>query len=392
MGRKWLLLFAFAGGLGTIGGCAPTQAVAPARTAATELPDRARVLATAARAADWQLANLDDLSYMPSARRSTANPRDWQQATFWVALTELADRSADPRYRDAILATGRRVGWKLGDRLHHADDHLIGQAWLWAAEHGAGAQAIAPMRATFDRMLADPQTGSLEFIAPAEGGDPACTTRWCWCDAIFMAPTTLTALTEETGDKRYADFAHREFDAVTDYLYDRQEKLYYRDSRFITRRDPGGAKLFWSRGNGWVMAGIARIIDNLDASDPRRARYVDLFRDMAGRIVTLQRTDGYWAPSLLGDRESAPIETSGTGFYVYSLAWGVNRGLLDRAAYESAIVRGWNALERAVEPDGRLGWVQQVSDRPDDVKREDAQFYGVGALILAGSEVADMVR
>lgn len=391
MGRLLGLLLAGAGAVGVLTGCTSTMAPTTASTAQAPALDRARILATTARVADWQLANLGDLSYMPRAYKSVADPRGWEQATFWVALTELADRSSDARYREAIFATGRQQGWRLGDRLHHADDHLIGQAWLWASANGAGPEAVAPMRASLDRMLADPQTGSLEFIAPAQGGDPACTTRWCWCDAIFMAPTTLTALSKASGNPRYGDFAHREFDAVTDYLYDPGEKLYYRDSRFKTRRDPNGAKLFWSRGNGWVMAGIARIIDNLDAADPRRARYVSLFREMAGRIVTLQRTDGYWAPSLLGDRETAPIETSGTGFFTYSLAWGANRGLLDRAAYEPAIVRGWNALERAVEPDGRLGWVQQVSDRPDDVKREDAQFYGVGALILAGTEVADMV-
>lgn len=391
MGRMLAVVLAGATVIGTTSGCAPTISRTGASTVDEAALDRARILATTGRAADWQLANLSDLSYMPRAYKSVADPRGWEQATFWVALTELADRSSDARYRDAILATGRAQAWRLGDRLHHADDHLIGQAWLWASANGAGPEAVAPMRATFDRMLADRQTGSLEFTAPAQGGDPACTTRWCWCDAIFMAPTTLTALSKASGDPRYGDFAHREFAAVTDYLYDPVEKLYYRDSRFLTRRDPNGAKLFWSRGNGWVMAGIARIIDNLDPADPRRARYISLFREMAARIVTLQRTDGYWAPSLLGNRETAPIETSGTGFFTYSLAWGVNRGLLDSAAYEPAIIRGWNALERAVQPDGRLNWVQQVSDRPDDVKREDAQFYGVGALILAGTEVADMV-
>jgi hypothetical protein len=65
-------------------------------------------------------------------------------------------------------------------------------------------------------------------------------------------------------------------------------------------------------------------------------------------------------------------------------------GLLDRAAFEPAARRGWAALERAIQPDGRLGWVQQVSDRPDQVAAEDTQYYGVGAFLLAATAIADL--
>ena len=150
--------------------------------------------------------------------------------------------------------------------------------------------------------------------------------------------------------------------------------------------------MFWSRGNGWVFAGLARILDELPARDPHRAYYEHLFKEMAPRLKGLQKTDGYWSPSLLAGREDTPAETSGTGFYVYGLAWGVNHGLLDRAEYAPAIEKGWDALTRAVHPDGMLGWVQQVSDQPDKVAYEDTQFYGTGAFLLAGSEVYDLYR
>jgi hypothetical protein len=39
-----------------------------------------------------------------------------------------------------------------------------------------------------------------------------------------------------------------------------------------------------------------------------------------------------------------------------------------------------------------LGWVQQVSDRPEQVAPSDTQFYGVGAFLLAGSAVHDLYR
>jgi rhamnogalacturonyl hydrolase YesR len=112
-----------------------------------------------------------------------------------------------------------------------------------------------------------------------------------------------------------------------------------------------------------------------------------LFREMAVKLKTLQKSDGYWPPSLLGP-ENSPPETSGTGFFVYGLAWGVRRGLLDAADYRPTIDRGWAALSRAVASDGRLGWVQQVSDRPDKVAEADTQYYGVGAFLLAASAFA----
>jgi rhamnogalacturonyl hydrolase YesR len=368
-------------------GAAPLPA--SAAIAPQPLPSRAELVAAMERVADWQLGHLDNLDYIPLARPSTRNPRDWQQATFWVALTHLADRSTSPRFREAIFAKGRESGWRLGDRLYHADDHLIGAAWLWAARNGAGDAALSPMRANFDKILAAPQTGTLTFNAPQKG-DPECTTRWCWCDALFMAPPTLHALTRRTGDRRYADFAYREYKAATDFLFDEKERLYFRDSRFFDRRGEHGEKLFWSRGNGWVFSGLARLIPELSRNDPRRPYYVGLYRKMAARLLELQRPNGFWAPSLLGDRATAADESSGTGFFVHGLAWGIKAGLLPRGRYLPAVTRGWQALERAVQPDGRLGWVQQVSDRPDVVKAEDTQFYGVGAYLLAGSAVHDL--
>jgi rhamnogalacturonyl hydrolase YesR len=180
-----------------------------------------------------------------------------------------------------------------------------------------------------------------------------------------------------------------EFWATTDFLYDPVEALYFRDSRFFERRDEQGRKQFWSRGNGWVFAGIANILDVLPKDNPNRPRLEALFRDMAARLKSVQKSDGYWPPSLLAP-ENSPAETSGTGFYVYGFAWGVKNGLLDAATYRPAVDKGWAALTRAVAKDGRLGWVQQVSDRPESVAETDTQYYGVGAFLLAASAVAQL--
>lgn len=359
--------------------------------AAPVMPKPAAILAQTRRVADWQLANRTNWAAMPAARKSVQKPRDWQQATFWVALTELASR--DKRYAKPLLDLGRAEKWQLGDLAFHADDQLIGQAWLWASHHGAGKEAMAPTRAYFDHVLANRPTISLEFIPVAPGkGTSKCTDRWCWCDALFMAPPTLLRLAKATGDKRYADFAHAEFKATTDYLFDRSENLYFRDSRFFDMRDAKGRKLFWSRGNGWVMGGLVRMLQVMDKDDPQRPTYETLFRDMSAKLVTLQKADGYWPASLLDKDPGTLPESSGTAFFTYAFAWGVDTGLLDRATYEPAAVRGWHALQGAVQPDGMLGWVQQVGDRPDSVSAKETQFYGSGAFLLAGTAMYDLAR
>lgn len=363
-------------------GASPAAAVAAALAPAGPA-SRQAALALAANVADWQLANLNRPEF-------SGHSRGWEQAAFWVGLSRFAELSGDPKYHAAVLAMGRTNAWRLGDNVYNADDHAIGQAYLWAERHGAGAAAIQPMRSVFDRVLANKPRVSLAFHVPPEGyGATECLVRWCWCDALFMAPPAWIELSNRTGDQRYRDYALSEFWAVTDFLYDPAERLYYRDSRFFDRRDERQRKLFWSRGNGWVFAGIANILPLLPEGDPDRVRMKGLFREMAARLKDLQKPDGYWPPSLLGP-ENSPLETSGTGFFTYGLAWGVKQGLLDRAEYEPAIRRGWTALVRSVDADGRLQWVQRVGDRPDQVSESDTQYYGIGAFLLAASAVADL--
>lgn len=345
------------------------------------------VLAEASRVADWQLSRMDRFDYVRTFQRQTADPTDWIQAAFYAGLAAFADATGEARYAEAVIDHGRENDWGYGDRPRHADDDAIGQAWMWSAAKVEGPERAArlePTRARLEAILAAPSEVPLLF--EDKPGEQACQARWCWSDALFMAPPVWFELSRLTGDPRYAAHADKEFWAASDVLYDRQERLYYRDSRFLERRDSEGRKIFWSRGNGWTYAGIAKVIESLPASDPRRARYVSLYREMSAAIVSLQRADGYWPVSLLDP--SGPPETSGTGFFIYGLAWGVNNGLLDQARYAPVVSKGWAALEMAVGPDGKLGWVQQVGYAPDQVQADDTQLYGVGAYLLAASQVA----
>lgn len=357
---------------------------------AAEMPAQADVIAAGEKVADWQLRELGYLPGVDPLPEPRTRATAWEIGAFWVGMTHFAETTGSQTYTDIIIEQGEKNDWQLGPWLEFADDHVIGQSYLWAADHGAGEEAIAPMQTNFDTLLADPPVVHLSFWFGEDGyGSAECLNRWCWCDALFMSPPAMIELSNQTGDPKYADYAFSEFKAATDFLYDPAERLYFRDSRFFPMRDDEGRKLFWSRGNGWVFAGIANILGLLPEDHPERAYFEDLFAEMAGRLLELQKPDGYWAPSLLAP-EGSPRETSGTGFYTYGLAYGVNEGLLDAETYTPAVVKGWHALEESVAENGRLGWVQQVSDRPDIVNEEDTQYYGVGAFLLAASEVAEL--
>src|SRR5580658_6684894 len=349
--------------------------------AAAKSPNRrltpADVLSIMQRVADWQLAH-------PSPHPTT----DWTQAAADAGMVALAGISSDPKYRDALLAMGEANGWKPGPRLYHADDLAIGQTYAALYFLYRDPKMIAPLRSRLDAILsAAPNVESLDFHQPYE----QVTQLWSWCDSLFMAPPVWMQLYAATGDERYLDFAVKNWWRTTDYLYDSSEHLYFRDSTYFDRRETNGKKVFWSRGNGWVMAGLVRVLQLLPASHPSRARFQQLFQEMAEKILTAQQPDGLWHSSLL-DPQSYPLkETSGSSFYAYALAWGVNQGLLDGAKFKPAVRRAWTALADCVDAEGKLTHVQPVGADPKTFADDSTEVYGVGAFLLAGSELYRMV-
>ena len=354
-------------------------------TAAADQPQS--ILSVMQRVADWELAHPGDAS-MPPARARNYDPLDWVVGSFYTGLTALADRSPDPRYANAIITLGEQKKWSLGPRVFHADDYEVAQNWVWAYRHKHDPRMIAAVRQRFDAIIAANPTTSLEMVPAADSG--GCFKRWCWCDALFMGPMGWISLSQAVNDPRYLAYADKEFRATTAYLFDPNQALYYRDSSYFGKTGSHNEKIFWSRGNGWVYAGLARILATLPANSPSRPYYQDLFAKMSRKLVALQKPDGSWAPSLLDPRSDTPPETSGTGFFTFGLAYGVHAGLLKEPMYRGAAERGWAVLVKAVGPDGKLGWVQQVGSEPDSVAAGYTQPFGVGAFLLAGSAMIDL--
>jgi unsaturated rhamnogalacturonyl hydrolase len=315
------------------------------------------------KVADWQL----------TAAEGKYN-QDWTYAPLYLGLLAASKATGDAQYHDVVLRQAERFHWKLwADRPFHADDEAIGQVYEALYQEKADPVRIADVRATFDGLLQRPD-------------DPA-KDLWWWCDALFMAPPGMAKLSAITGDRRYLETMNAEWALTQQHLYDPAQRLFSRDATFLNKTEPNGQKLFWARGNGWVLAGLADVLQALPANDPARAGYERLFKDMAARMAALQGADGLWRPGLL-DAAAYPLpEVSGSAFFTYAMAWGINEGLLPRATYQPVVTRAWRGLLQHVYADGRLGSIQPIGAAPDAFTASSSYVYGVGAFLLAGAEL-----
>ncbi|WP_133998050.1 glycoside hydrolase family 88/105 protein [Dinghuibacter silviterrae] len=324
---------------------------------------------------------------------------DWVNAVSYTGLFALGQLSGDTTYWNTLRCIGDSLQWETGPARTMADDYCIGQTYaqLYIATEArppAGtasrplpaASMLRPFRHLADSLLRLPHSESLEWKNHVQ------LRQWAWCDALFMGPPGLAYLSTATGDRRYLDLADSLWWKTTAYLYAPGDSLYYRDSRYFGQHEANGQPMFWSRGNGWVMAGLVRMLANMPERYPDRPRFIRLYREMAARVAGLQQPDGTWHASLLDPANFPGPETSGTGLYCYALAWGINRGLLPAARYATVVANAWAALMRAVQPDGRLGYVQQIGENPQRTGASSTEAYGTGAFLLAGTEVYKMGR
>jgi rhamnogalacturonyl hydrolase YesR len=301
-------------------------------------------------------------------------------------MMALADVSKDDRYLKAMKKMARSNQYQPGPNRRFADDQAVIQTYAQLYLRNPDPTILAPTLELFDWLL------TLPFDEPLTWDDQIHNREWAWCDALFMAPPALAMVSQSTGNEKYLQLMNRLWWKTTEYLYDPQENLYFRDSRFFDQRTPNGSKVFWSRGNGWVMAGLVRVLQAMPQNFTARPSYEKLYREMAKKIAGLQRSDGYWPSSLLDPNHLPNPETSGTAFFVYALTWGVNHNYLTLKEYSPFIERGWKALIQAVHPNGKLGYVQPMSVQPGAAEYETTEAYAVGGFLLAGSELFKLVE
>lgn len=353
-------------------------------------------------AALWQLNN------MPSNRDMFINPkhRGWSDGVFLSALSDWAEFYKNTTFIHWYDSIARNECWEVGTRsLNPANDIsvslLYGNIWMrdklpryliskierWDEptfeKLSGGWSPLIPTIERLDYLMKYyPKTDNILFEIPENQE------RWCWCDALYMASPTYALFANITGNDEYREFMNREFWVTMETLYDKEEKLVYRDTRYMTMREPNGAKVFWGRGNGWVVAAFARVLNFLPEDYHSRTRYEKRFQEIMSRVVSLQNNNGYWHTSLLDTVTYTSPETSATGFFTYALWWGINNDLLDKETYLKPAIKAWQAMVRAVHPNGMLGFVQPIGDAPQNVSYLKNEVYGTAALILSGLELS----
>lgn len=314
------------------------------------------------KVAEWQLGRL------PAEAQY-----DWTFGALYAGMMSVPADVAGDNYRAAMRRIGDELAWQPGPRVLHADDQAVSQMYLEQYLLSKNEKMLAPTRARIDAQISTPD-------------DPA-KPLWWWCDALFMEPPVIADLASITHDDKYWQFLDHQWHVTDNLLFDPQEHLFSRDLTYLDKYEKNGRRLFWSRGNGWVMAGIVRVLDRMPADSPLRAKYVLRFQQMAAAVAKVQGSDGLWRPGLL-DPAAYPLpEASGSAFITYALAYGVNHQLLPAATYNPVIGKAWAGLLSHIYADGRLGCIQPVGGAPAPLQASSSYVYGVGAFLLAGSEI-----
>jgi unsaturated rhamnogalacturonyl hydrolase len=222
---------------------------------------------------------------------------------------------------------------------------------------------------------------------------------WNWIDAFQMAMPVYVRLGLLYNDTTYFNRMYNMY-AYSKYkqgggLYNKADKLWWRDKDFVPPyKEPNGEDCYWSRGNGWVVAALVRVLEKLPVTDPHYNEYLHDYKDMLAALLPIQRKDGFWNVSLHDPNHFGGKELTGTALFVYGMAWGINNGLIDKKTYLAPAVKAWNAMVKdCIHPNGFLGFVQGTGKEPKDgqpvsyTSKPDFEDYGLGCFLLAGSEM-----
>ncbi len=318
----------------------------------------------------------------------------WTRAYYYEGLIDLWKIDPQQRYLDYALEWGNKHEWGLrnsaeGWMTRNADNQCAGQTYLFLYEQDPAKPThyIENIKRSVDSMMV---TNKID--------------DWNWIDAIQMAMPIFAQLGNITGDTAYYNraydmYMYTKLQHGENGLYNPEDQLWWRDADFDPPyTEPNGEDCYWSRGNGWVVVAMARMLDLLPQDEPHRAEYETMLVEMSEALKKVQREDGYWNVSLHDPDNYGGKELTGTAMFIYGMAYGVNNGLLDRVEYAPVIYKAWNAMvNESLHPNGFLGYVQGTGKEPKEAqpvtyeREPDFDDYGLGAFLMAGAEIYKML-
>lgn len=315
----------------------------------------------------------------------------WTRAVYYEGLMELYRIDPRPENYDYAYRWAEFHNWNLRDGdtyTRNADNQCAGQTYIHLYRIDPAPHKIVYIKESIDSMM---RTDRID--------------DWNWIDALQMAMPVFARLGVVCEDSAYFDRMHEMYLFTKEShgdngLYNPEDGLWWRDADYDPPyTEPNGEDCYWSRGNGWVLAALARVMDLLPQDHPYQEEYLQTFREMCEALVKVQRRDGFWNVSLHDPDHYGGRETTGTSLFVYGMAWGINQGHLSREKYLPVVNRAWNAMiSKAVHENGFLGYVQSTGKEPSTgqpVTRDkvpDFEDYGLGCFLLAGSEMYKLDR
>ena len=321
----------------------------------------------------------------------------WDEAAYHTGNMEAYSITGNPEWLDYSQKWAEHNEWKGAkgtDRSKwkynygETDDHVLFGDWQICFQTYADLYNILPDDRRIKRAK---EVMEYEMSTPQSD-------YWWWADGLYMVMPVMTKLNKITGNKKYLDKLY-EYVLVSDsIMYDPEEGLYYRDAKYVypKHKSANGKKDFWARGDGWVLAGLAKVLKDAPSDWEHRKFFEDKYRKMADAVVACQQPAGYWSRSMYDEEHAPGPETSGTAFFTYGLLWGINNGYLSDPKYLDAAQKGWNYLSKtALQKDGSIGYVQPIGEKAipgQVVDRNSTSNFGTGAFLLAASEYVRMLE
>lgn len=357
-----------------------------AANAHAQLPSQDEILQSVEKVNAYFMKKWPDPTWQTHVRNKFRPSNLWTRAVYYEGLMALYTIHPVQEYFDYTYTWGEYHKWtpRYGVTTRNADDYCCSQTYIDMYRITHEWKMIQPAKVNFNMLASTPQNGD-----------------WWWIDAIQMGMPGLAKMGVETGEPKYWDkmwemYHHTRNIEGGKGLFNVKEGLWWRDHDFDPPyTEPNGRNCYWSRGNGWVYAALARVLDEIPASEAHYQDYVNDFVTMSKALKACVREDGYWNVSLHDASNFGGKETTGTSLFVYGMAWGIRKGILDKKEYLPLVEKAWKAMAaECVHPDtGKLGYVQGTGKEPKDGQpvaydsEPDFEDYGIGCFLLAGTEV-----
>ena len=134
---------------------------------------------------------------------------------------------------------------------------------------------------------------------------------WWWADALYMVMPVMTKMYKLTGDTKYLRKLYDNILYSDSIMLDTETGLYFRDGRYVypKHKTEADKKDFWARGDGWVLAGLAKVLQDLPETYIRQPFFVEKFTNLARGVAKLQQPEGYWTRSMMDPQQAPGPET-----------------------------------------------------------------------------------